>query len=283
MNSIALERVGFTYPSSEAAALEDVSITFEAGVVTWLYGSVGAGCTTLLLVAAGLAPRHTGGDVTGSVRVLGLDPAAAASRDALAGRVAHVSGAPALQLSGVAGSVWEEVAFAPANLGWTRDRIGAAADAALDRLGIAGLRERDPGTLSGGELQRVVIAAMLAMGPDAWLLDEPGAALDRAGRAVLASLLAAEAARGAVVVVASEDADATLPVARRLVVLDRGRVALDGEPAALLAGDEVWRCGPGSTSVAELARKAAAIDPGAARGLGAPYPLDAAEGIRRWR
>ena len=283
MSAVELDRIRFRYPGAETDALVDVSLGWRAGEVTWLYGSVGAGCTTLLLVAAGLAPRHTGGELTGSVRLLGIDPAVPSSREALAGRVAHVTAAPALQLSGVAGTVREEVAFAPANLGWTRDRIGAAVDAALERLDIAHLRERDPASLSGGEMQRVVLAGMLALGPDVWLLDEPGAALDRAGRRTLAGLLGDEAARGAVVVLASEDADATLPIAGRVVVLERGSVALDGDPGAVLAGDEVWDRGPGSTSVAELARRAARAAPEQPASLAAPYPLDAAEGVRRWR
>ena len=282
MSAIELDGVGFRYPGAGTEALADVSVHFRAGEVTWLYGAVGAGCTTMLLVAAGLAPRHTGGELAGSVRLLGADPAAPTSREALLGRAAYVTATPVLQLSGVAGTVWEEVAFAPANLGWTRERIGIAADAALDRLGVGHLRERDPASLSGGEMQRVVLAGMLALTPDVWLLDEPGAALDHAGRRTLAGLLAAEAARGAAVVIASEDADETLAVADRVVVLDGGRVALEGAPASVLAGEEIWTRGPGSTSVAELARRAAGARREPVDALAAPYPLDAAEALRRW-
>ena len=281
MTAIELRGVRFRYPGAEHDALIDLSLACRAGEVVWLYGAVGAGCTTLLLVAAGLAPRHTGGTLDGAVRVLDLDPGEDAARAALAGRIAHVTPAPALQLSGVAATVWEEVAFAPANLGWPRERIGRAVDGALERLGAAELAERAPASLSGGEMQRVVLAGMLALAPDVWLLDEPGTALDRAGRAVLTEVLRDEARRGATVVVASEDADATLPSAGRVVVMSGGRVVLDGDPRVVLAGEEVWTRGPGSTSVAELARRAGRTV--AAPSLEPPYPLDAAGGLSRWR
>ena len=270
---LVVEGLVFRYPGAETPALDGVSLECGRGLVHWLFGPLGAGCSTLLLAAAGLAPRHTGGTLEGGLTLLGADPQRDAGRRALLGRVAVVTPAPALQLSGVAATVEEEVAFAPANLGWPVERIRAATAAALARLEVAHLAGRAPAALSGGELQRVVIAAMLVLSPDAWLLDEPGAALDAAGRRRLRALLREEAARGALVVVASEDADAMLGAADRVVLLDRGRVRAAGAPEALLAGDEVWREGPGSTSIAALARAA---------GLPAPHPLTVEEGVARW-
>ncbi len=277
--------VSLRYPAATRDALRDITLSVEAGGVTWLYGALGAGCSSLLLVAAGLAPRHTGGELSGRVSVLGVDPATEPGRRALAGRIGFVTADPVSQLSGVAATVWEEVAFAPANLGWPIERIGSAATDALVRLRIAHLRERDPATLSGGELQRVVIAAMLVLQPALWLLDEPASALDQGGRTRLGQLLAAEARRGAAVVVASEDADRMLAVAERLVVLDRGGVALDGPPAALLAGESIREHGAGSTAIAALARAAAAIVPSEAppAALQPPYPLTVSDGLARWQ
>lgn len=275
--ALALDGVTFRYAGAEIPALDGVSLHASGGEVTWLYGAPGAGCTTLLRVAAGLAPRHTGGTLAGRVALLDRDPQAQAGRAALAGRVAYVTASPALQLSGVAATVFEEVAFAPANLGWPIDRVRTAALDALARLGVAELAERDPATLSGGELQRVVIAAMLVLAPDVWLLDEPAAPLDRAGRATLVALLAAEAARGAAVVVATEDADLLAPIvapaAVRLVLLERGTIRADAPAATLLASAAAWDHGPGSTTVAELARAA---------GLDAPYPLTVDDAVARW-
>src|SRR3989441_12039751 len=82
-------------------------------------------------------------------------------------------------------TVWDEVAFGPANLGWPGREIARHVERALERLEIAALAERNPATLSGGEVQRVILAGILAMDPDVVLLDEPSTELDPAGARAL--------------------------------------------------------------------------------------------------
>ena len=280
--ALELGDVTLRYGDEAAPALNRISTAIRAGEITWLFGAPGAGASSLLLTAAGLAPRHTGGALSGVISALGADPQDAAGRAALAGRVGYVTASPVTQLSGVAATVFEEVAFAPANLGWPIDRIRATVPAALERLGVGRLSGRAPATLSGGELQRVVIAAMLVLAPDLWLLDEPASALDRAGRLGLAAVLRAEAQRGAAVVIASEDADAMLDLADRVLVLESGAVVLDGMPREILAGDAVWRHGAGSTATAGLARAALLLADPAPAELQPPWPLTVDEGVSRW-
>jgi energy-coupling factor transporter ATP-binding protein EcfA2 len=270
---------GFRYGDSAAAALIDVTVSLEAGVVAWFTGAAGAGTSTLLLLAAGLAPLHTGGTASGSVSLLGENPQSPEGRKRLAGRVAYVSADPASQLSGIAETVRREVAFAPANLGRPREQILAAADRALERMEIAHLAERVPASLSGGEQQRVVIASMLALEPDAWLLDEPGSALDARGREKLAIVLTEEARRGALVMVASEDADWMVGWAERLIIMKEGRVVRDGVPVALLADPSLVETGAGSTAIATFARALAERDQRfAAPGL----PVTVQDAVERW-
>jgi len=273
MTALVLDAVDFTYPAASEPALRACSLEAPSGAVTWLTGALGAGTSTALLVASGLAPRHTHGTRTGTVRTLGHDPATAASAAALGGRVALVLSSPATQLSGIAETVAQEVAFAPANLGWGRARIGTQVAASLERLEIPHLADRHPESLSGGEMQRTVIAAMLVLEPALWLLDEPTSALDAPGRALLHGLLRAEAARGAAVVIASEDADGLASVADHLVVFESGQVAMQGEPDALLRGEALWTAGAASTTIAALAR---------ATGMPSPRPVTVEEGVARW-
>ena len=282
---LAVEFRGVTlrYGEEAAPALDGVSVAIRAGEVTWLFGALGAGCSSFLLAAAGLAPRHTGGTLSGAVSALGADPHDAAGRSALAGRIGYVTASPGTQLSGVAATVWEEVAFAPANLGWPIERIRAAVPHALDRLGVGRLSGRVPTSLSGGELQRVVIAAMLVLAPDLWLLDEPASALDRAGRLAVAAVLRDETRRGAAVVIASEDADAMAGLADRLLVLEAGAIVLDGMPRDILAGEEIWRHGAASTATAGVARAAALLAEPAPPPLRPPFPLTVEAGVARWR
>lgn len=273
MSALSLRDVGFTYPGAPAPALRGCSWQADAGAVTWLTGALGSGTSTALLVAAGLAPRHTGGELTGTVRTLGIDPVSPAAAAGLGGRVALVLSTPATQLSGIAETVAQEIAFAPANLGWPRERIHRSVAEAMARLHIAHLAARDPATLSGGEMQRTVIAAMLVLAPELWLLDEPTSALDAAGSTLVHALMRSEAARGAAVVVASEDADGLAEVADHLIVFAGGAPALQGPSRALLRGDQIWNAGAASTTIAELSRTA---------GEAAPHPLTVAEGVGRW-
>ncbi len=274
LSTIDLAGVTFHYPGTEQAALDRVDLSIGAGEVTWLYGALGAGASTLLQVLAGLAPRHTGGTLEGSVTVLGT------TVESLAGRLGYVTAAPSAQLSQIAETVSQEVAFAPANLGWPVERIRGAVSTALHEVQIQHLAMRDPETLSGGELQRVVLASMLVLAPAVWLLDEPTSALDPAGRDLAYGLMRRWAEQGAAVVVASEDADALASVADRIVVLNQGRVVLEGRPEDILAGEPLWRAAGGSTSIAGLARRAHGIADDAR--LAPPYPLDVSAAVDRW-
>ena len=279
MSAFTATAASFRYGDGGDAALSDVTLSLDATAVAWLTGAPGAGTSTLLLLAAGLAPLHTGGTVSGSLSLLGENPQSPEGRSLLAGRVAYVSADPASQLSGIADTVRREVAFAPANLGRPRGEILASAERAMERMEIAHLAERAPASLSGGEQQRVVIASMLALEPGAWLLDEPGSALDARGREKLASILTEEAKRGALVIVASEDADWMAEWADRLIIMKEGRVVRDGVPARLLADVSLSETGAGSTAIATFARALAERDP---RFAAANYPVTVQDALERW-
>ena len=258
MARLTLERVSFWYPAMGRPALRDVSLAAAPGEVIALVGNVGAGASTLLLVAADLAPRVVGGRLEGRVRGEG-------------GR-GIVLPTPWTQLSGMAFTVWDEVAFGPANLGWPRERIAGAVDRSLAALDIGALAARDPATLSGGELQRVVIAGIIAMEPALLLLDEPTAELDPEGAGLVWRLVRALAGDGCSIVVATSDLDALPEVADRVVWMEDGVVRRIGAPA-LLAEESVCEAGL-ATTVADVWRTAR---------LGAPYPLTVAQAERRWR
>ena len=272
MTPVVLEGMGFEYPGTDHPVFEDLHLSISSGEITWLYGALGAGASTLLQIVAGLTPRHTGGTLRGRVSVLGVEP------ESLMGRLGYVTATPGIQLSQVAETVWQEVAFAPANLGWPRARIERGANDALAALGIAHLAQRRPETLSGGELQRVVLASMMVLEPQLWLLDEPTSALDAAGREVVHRLMGQWTANGAAVLLASEDADSLATLADRVVVLERGRIVLDGAPREILSREPEWEAAGGTTAIADIARAAAAS---AGDSLGPPYPLDVAGVLQR--
>jgi energy-coupling factor transport system ATP-binding protein len=267
---LTLERVSFWYPATDRPALRAVSLELAAGEVVALVGRVGAGASTLLLVAADLAPRVVGGKLEGRVEFRGREQGEE-SREQGGGRRGIVLPTPWTQLSGMAFTVWDEVAFGPANLGWARERIARAVDRSLATLDIGALAARDPTTLSGGELQRVIIAGVVAMEPDLVLLDEPTAELDPEGTRLVWRLVRTLAGEGCSVVVATSELDTLPDVADRVVWLEDGAVRRIGAPG-LLADQQLCQAGL-ATAVAAAWRAA---------GLAAPYPLTVAEAVRRW-
>jgi energy-coupling factor transporter ATP-binding protein EcfA2 len=248
MTVLSLDRVSYRYPAADAAALADVSLDVQRGEVVGVIGTVGAGASTLLLVAAGLVPRVLGGELRGSVL--------ASDRRAL------LLPTPWTQVSGMAFTVRDEVAFGPANLGWPLERITAAVTRALRRLDVAHLAERDPATLSGGELQRVILAGIVAMEPELLLLDEPTAELDPQGAVRVWRLVRELAAEGTSVLVATSDLDALPETAHRVAWLADGRIRTVGPAGAVLtAAPLAAEGGPGSTAIAAVWRRAGLDEP----------------------
>jgi energy-coupling factor transport system ATP-binding protein len=257
VKSLTLDHASYWYPATESPALRDVSLDVAQGEVVALVGALGAGASTLLLVAADLAPRVTGGRLEGAV----------ARRD----RSGIVLPTPWTQMSGMAFTVWDEVAFGPANLGWPAHEISRQVDRALERLELVALASRDPTTLSGGELQRVIIAAILAMDPGLVLFDEPDAELDAEGARALWRLIRSLAREGKGVLLATNALDALPDVADRVVWLEDGAVRAVATPELLT---EAAACDAGlGTSVATVWRDG---------GLPAPSPLTVTQAVQRW-
>ena len=140
-------------------------------------------------------------------------------------------GRPAGQLSMVAETVYEEVAFGPANLGLPRAEVMARVDDALEQVAIGHLASRDPRRLSGGEQQLVAMAGLLAMRAPHLVLDEPVAHLDARGRELVLSAITAAAAAGTAVLVATRSSDVVSRCCSSVLVMAGGRVVAQG-PAA---------------------------------------------------
>lgn len=230
---LTLLAVSYRYPGYRRWAIDGIDLAVGGGEIVGLVGPNEAGKSTLCLVAAGLAPGSIGGELTGEVLVDGVNLSARRG-EPVAGRVGIVFADPASQLSGVCGTVFEEVAFGPVNLGLPVADTVARTRAALAALAIADLAERAPDRLSGGQTQLVALAAMLAMRPGLLVLDEPVAELDPDGRRLVGEALRSIASAGTAILVAEHDLDLLASLCTRLVALDEGRVAFDWPIAAAL-------------------------------------------------
>jgi energy-coupling factor transporter ATP-binding protein EcfA2 len=252
---LALDTVTYRYAGSPRPSLYEVSLELHDGEVLGLAGASEAGKTTLCLVASGLAPHTVGGTLTGRVLLDGTDTAPLAMHE-LAGRVGIAFASPATQLSGVAVTVYEEVAFGPMNLGVPRPELIARTEEALAALRIEPLAGRDPAQLSGGQQQLVAIAGLLALRPAHLVLDEPTAQLDPAGTAMVATALAGLAASGSSILVAEQKTDLLAAICSRVVVVDVGRVVLDGPATEVLADHRLAQLGVAAPAAVRLRRAA---------------------------
>jgi energy-coupling factor transporter ATP-binding protein EcfA2 len=249
-----VESLSYAYPADEPAfVLSGASFSIAPGELVGLLGRVGAGKSTLCLALNGLAPRATGGVFRGQVRVFGRD-----TRET-----------PVEALATVAGSVFQdvesqltqmrvedEVAFGPENLGLARDEIDRRITWALEVTGLAGFRDRSPLRLSGGEKQRLAIASVLAMRPMGLVLDEPTASIDPGGKAAFFGLLERLARDECMaILVATQELEWVGRYAHRLLVLNDGRIALDGPREKVFAHqDRLEEWGIGAPVLSGLSR-----------------------------
>jgi energy-coupling factor transporter ATP-binding protein EcfA2 len=221
--ALALEALEVRYHGRRTPALIGIDLAVQPGEIVGVAGRNGAGKSTLALAAAAFIPRVVRARIGGRVFIAGRFAAETPVR-ALLGEVGIVFSTPSNQLSGSKLTVREELAFGLENLGVPRAAMDERIDATLETLRIAHLAERLPTALSGGEQQRVAIAAILCMGPRLLVLDEPTAQLDPAATRAVAELLTGRAAAGTAVLVAEHKA-AVLGAAARCLVLDAGRAA----------------------------------------------------------
>ena len=232
------QHLSFTYPAEEnqaaTAALEDVSLSIEKGSFVVVLGHNGSGKSTLAKhMNAVLLPSG------GAVYVEGMDTRDEALLLEIRRRVGMVFQNPDNQI--VANVVEEDVAFAPENLGVPSAEIRQRVDDALAAVGMSEFTRHAPHLLSGGQKQRVAIAGVIAMAPECIVLDEATAMLDPAGRReVLSAIRALNQERGITVVLITHHMDEAMD-ADRLIVMNDGRLVMDGAPAQVFTRVEELR------------------------------------------
>ncbi|HYH63046.1 MAG TPA: ATP-binding cassette domain-containing protein [Solirubrobacterales bacterium] len=230
---LQLEGFSYRYPGAPAPALRDVDLAAEQGEFIVLAGRSAAGKSTLLRVACGLVPHFHGGEVAGSASVAGLDLREHGPAD-LRSEVGLVAQDPETQV--VAATVRGELELPLEMSGEPEASRARAVEEASLALGIGHLLGRSTATLSGGELQRVALAAALVGRPRVILLDEPTSQLDPvAGDELIGLLRRLNEEWGTTVILAEHRLERCLAAADRVVAMAEGRIAFDGEPQAYLS------------------------------------------------
>lgn len=236
----------FTFHEGGRPALHDVELLVRPGTLTAVLGASGSGKTTLGRLLSGWLQPGSDGTLDGYLELAGTrlqfgmetgatgTPANPRINPAAWGRhVVFVPQDPAAVLSTIRATVAEELAFGLENAGMPRRKMVAAIKRTAAMLGLAGLLDQDPATLSGGQLRRLAIGCAVIMEPAVVVMDEPFASLDREGAVELAALVRDLVASGAAVVILSQAIEDVLAEAEEWVVLAEGTVAAAGTPPAL--------------------------------------------------
>lgn len=236
--AIQAEHLAYAYPEAEGGSgisvFRDLNLTVEEGSFVAVLGRNGCGKSTLA--------KHCNAIVLpegGTMTVFGMDTRQEENLIPIRRTVGMVFQNPDNQI--VANVVEEDVAFAPENLGVPSEEIRRRVDDALAAVGMSEFTRHAPHLLSGGQKQRVAIAGVIAMAPECIVLDEATAMLDPAGRReVLSAIRALNQERGITVVLITHHMDEAMD-ADRLIVMNDGKLVIDGAPAEVFTQVEALR------------------------------------------
>jgi len=217
--AIALSKVCFSYPD-KPNVLQNLNLEIRQGERVGIVGYNGCGKTTLFMLVCGVLTPESG-----TVELLGEPVSPGKFRP----DIGLVFQNPDDQL--FSATVWEDIAFAPENMGLPPEEVEARVRNALHLTGTESLEQRPPHHLSGGEKRMVAIAGVLAMQPQVMIYDEPTANLDLRARRRLIHFLQASSQT---FLTSSHDLEFILEVCDRVVVLNEGCIAGDGDPAVVM-------------------------------------------------
>ena len=222
--ALVVSGLSFSYPD-KPDVLRDVSLKVQIGERVGLIGPNGAGKTTFFLLVCGVLKPDAGEIVLFGKPVV---------RGKFSPEAGMVFQNPDDQL--FCPSVRDDVAFGPRNLGLPQEKVEARVEEALSLTGGLELADRPPHHLSGGEKRMVSIAGILAMCPRLVAYDEPTSNLDiRSRRRLIRFLQASEET----MLIASHDLEFILEVCNRIVLMDEGRIVVNGEPREVMGNVEL--------------------------------------------
>jgi ABC-type cobalt transport system, ATPase component len=234
MSQIIVRNLKYRYPQTEQLALKGLDFTVEQGEFIGIVGRNGAGKTTLCAALTGLVPLFFKGAYGGSVQIDGIEVRKSKLSD-LVRKVGMVFQNPETQITGARETVTEELAFGLENLGVSKPEMRRRIDHALRLLEIEHLRERNPFSLSGGQMQRVAIASSLVMQPEVMVLDEPTSQLDPRGTEEVFKAIKNLSAQGITIIMVEHKIEKIAEYADRILAMDQGRIIANGFPSEVFS------------------------------------------------
>lgn len=242
MALIEVKNLKYRYPNTSRLALDDISFTADSGEVIGIAGANGAGKSTLAQALAGLVPQFYKGAYGGHVLIDGQDASKVPVCE-LCRTVGLVFQNPFSQMSGAKETVFEEAAFGLQNLGIPSDEIRSRTEHVLSLLGLTSVSDRNPFSLSGGQMQRTAIAGILAMQPRVLILDEPTSQLDPAGTEEVFESVRRLAGSGITILIVEQKMEKLARFCEKILLLKDGRLEGFDTPAHIFSRDNLDSCG----------------------------------------
>jgi energy-coupling factor transporter ATP-binding protein EcfA2 len=234
MALVEFDNFSFKYYGADSLALKKINLKVNEGEYVVVTGPSGCGKTTLCRAINGLVPQFHRGYIAGNVIVNGMN-----TRESEVAELATTAGLvfqqPENQL--VTLNVEKEIAFGPENLGVEPEEVRRRVEELIALLDLEHLRDKHPHEMSGGEQQRVAMAATLALKPKILVADEPTSNLDPKSAETILEIVAALNRRDMTVIIVEHRLDLISKDASRLVLMDRGEIVADGGPREVLAMD----------------------------------------------
>jgi energy-coupling factor transport system ATP-binding protein len=229
---IEIKNVSYKYPGSDKRALRNINLKIKKGEIVLITGRNGAGKSTLCYLLNGLIPHFFGGELEGTVKILGMDTKETPV-SYLSTKVGLLFSEPSSQL--LTSSVEDEIAFPLENLGLPPEEIDRIVNKILELFELMKYRKRPPYALSGGEQQLVALATVLSMNPEIYVLDEPTSVLDPIGTIQVIEMFRTIARMyNKTFIIVEHKLEEFALLTTRLIVMDNGQIVYDGSPYEIL-------------------------------------------------
>lgn len=234
---ISIKNLSFKYLRAKHWSLLNINLNIKRGEFVLVTGPTGSGKSTLARCLNGLIPHFYSGQMQGTIQVLGIDPRKNKVRE-MAGHVGFVFQNTEDQLFSL--SVERELVFSLENLGLPKEEIKNRLEEVIESLSLSELLDKRIPKLSGGQKQKVAIAAAMAMKPEILVLDEPLSELDPRSRLEIISVLRTLKQEGLTIVLVEHRLHETLPIADKLILLVGSELLACGDPREILMEENRW-------------------------------------------
>ena len=242
MAYIEVENLKYRYPNTKKLALDGLQFQIEKGSFVGIVGENGAGKSTLCQAFSGLVPQFFKGAYGGKV-MIGNQDAAKTPVSGLCRTVGLVFQNPFNQLSGAKETVFEEIAFGLQNFGVPREEMIRRVQEVMELLDISEYKERNPFDLSGGQMQRVALAGILAMQPEVIVLDEPTSQLDPAGSEEVFAAVDKLAKSGITIIMVEQKLEKLAEYCDQILLLHQGKQIAFDTPEQIFSRTDLEKYG----------------------------------------